>query len=99
MSNYILTNKAVRDLSSIWNYTFDEWSETQADKYYEMLMNSFREIALNPEKGKNYNSIENKLFGIRTNRHIIFYRKLSDREVEITRILHESMDLKTRILE
>ncbi len=34
MANYILTNKAVDDLSSIWNYTFDFWSEQQADIYY-----------------------------------------------------------------
>lgn len=33
MPKYILTNKAVEDLSTIWNYTFEVWSETQADKY------------------------------------------------------------------
>lgn len=33
MASYVLTNKAVEDLSSIWEYTFDTWSERQADKY------------------------------------------------------------------
>ncbi len=32
MKKYLLTNKAVRDLSDIWNYTFNNWSEFQADK-------------------------------------------------------------------
>lgn len=32
-------------------------------------------------------------------RHIIFYRKIEENEVEITRILHDQMDLKNRILE
>ena len=37
MPNYHLTNKAVADLSAIWNYTYDYWSEKQADNYYNML--------------------------------------------------------------
>jgi len=36
MAEYVLTNKAVADLSDIWNYTFNVWSESQADKYYQM---------------------------------------------------------------
>ena len=99
MANYYLTNKAVDDLTNIWNYTFEKWSEKQADKYYEMLINNCQEIAVNPELGKNYDKIASKLFGLRTIRHIIFYRKISTEMVEITRILHESMDLKKRILE
>ena len=32
MAKYHFSNKAVEDLSAIWNYTFDAWSEHQADK-------------------------------------------------------------------
>jgi toxin ParE1/3/4 len=99
MANYYLTNKAVDDLTNIWKYTFEKWSEKQADKYYEMLINNCQEIAVNPELGKNYDKIASTLFGLRTIRHIIFYRMISTEKVEITRILHESMDLKKRILE
>ena len=99
MANYYLTNKAVDDLTNIWNYTFERWSEKQADKYYEMLINNCQEIAVNPELGKNYDKVVSTLFGLRTIRHIIFYRKISTEKVEITRILHESMDLKKQILE
>ena len=99
MAKYILTNKAVDDLSEIWNYSFDNWSEGQADKYYLMLMETCREIAENPTIGKNYEGIINRLFGLRAGRHIIFYRKVSAQEVEIIRILHEQMELKNRIKE
>jgi len=99
MGNYYLTNKAVQDLSDIWNYTCLKWSENQADKYYGLLIDSFQEIADNPELGKNYDGIASLLFGIHTNRHIIFYRKMNIDKIEITRILHDSMDLKRRILE
>lgn len=37
--------------------------------------------------------------GIKVNRHIIFYRIINENYVEITRILHQSMDLKNRIVE
>ena len=45
MGRYSLTNKAVQDLSSIWEYTVDTWLERQADKYYFMLLNSCQDIA------------------------------------------------------
>lgn len=99
MSEYILTNKAVEDLSKIWNHTFDFWSEEQADLYYNMLLENCKKIAENPVLGKNYEGIIKLLFGHRAGRHIIFYRKLNVNEVEITRILHEQMDLKNRIQE
>lgn len=99
MAEYKLTNKAVEDLTKIWEYTLDVWSESQADKYYQMLIFSFREIANNPSLGKNYEGITKSLLGLKTNRHIIFYRDLNDQSIEITRILHEQMDLKMRMNE
>ena len=39
MGSFNLTNKAVEDLTNIWNYTFEEWSENQADTYYFLLLN------------------------------------------------------------
>lgn len=38
MAKHFSTNKAVEDLSEIWLYTFDKWSERPADKYYELLI-------------------------------------------------------------
>ena len=40
MAKYHFTNKAIDDLSNIWEYTYDIWSEKQADLYYEMLINA-----------------------------------------------------------
>ena len=99
MAKYKLTNKAVDDLARIWNYTFDNWSENQADKYYHMILENCNEVAGNPESGKNYTAVTENLLGFKAGRHIIFHRKIEDNEVEITRILHEQMDLKNKILE
>jgi toxin ParE1/3/4 len=99
MAKYELTNKAVEDLTNIWEYTIDKWSEQQADRYFNLLISSCQEIANNPELGKNYEGITTDLFGLKTEKHIIFYRKRIKRPIEITRIIHERMDLINRINE
>lgn len=97
MAEFKLTNKAVEDLAKIWEYTVEVWSENQADKYYETLLSGCGEIAKNPGLGKKYEGIAEYLLGMKTNRHVIFYRTINENYVEITRILHEQMDLKRRI--
>lgn len=99
MAEFKLTNKAVEDLSKIWDYTFEVWPEKQADKYFESLISNCEEIADNPNSGKSYEGITKNLVGIKTNRHIIFYRTLNENYIEITRILHERVDLKNRMKE
>jgi len=99
MTKYHFTNKAVEDLSSIWDYTYDVWSEKQADLYYEMLISVCQELAENQSLGKNYDEITKQLCGYRVGKHVIFYRIISVEEIEIVRILHGNMDLKNRIRE
>lgn len=97
MAKFRLTNNAVKDLSDIWNYTFDTWSESQADKYYMLLLNACAAITKNPLQGKVYEEIYPDLKGKKVSKHIIFYRILDDKLIEITRILHERMDLKSKL--
>jgi toxin ParE1/3/4 len=99
MAEYRLTNEAVEDLTNIWNYTFDNWSENQADTYYEMLLESCQLIADHPKIGKSYEEIKANLRGLKAVRHIIFYRIAEEHPIEITRILHDSMDLKSKLNE
>jgi toxin ParE1/3/4 len=99
MAKFELTKKAVEDLGDIWNYTFENWSEHQADIYYQLLIESFKEIASNPNIGKNYQGIVETLRGFKVGRHIIFFREMEGQKIEIIRILHEQMDLKNRIIE
>ena len=97
MAKYYLTNKAVEDLSGIWEYTFETWSEKQADEYYSMLIDFCKKLAGEPEMDKKYDDIKQGLFGYRIHKHIIFYRSVADKEIEVARILHCRMDFKVRI--
>lgn len=93
MAKIILRQEAIDDLNNIWEYTFEKWSESQADKYYSMLKLSCKEI------GKKYDEINKNLFGLHSGRHIIFYQFIDKFEIEVIRILHERMDLKIRLNE
>ncbi|MGJ8665102.1 MAG: type II toxin-antitoxin system RelE/ParE family toxin [Patiriisocius sp.] len=87
------------DLNNIWNYTYENWSETQADKYYESIKFECQAIAKNPELGNAYNGINKNLLGLKSGKHIIFYTSVFENKIEVIRILHERMDLKSRVVE
>jgi len=97
MPEYYLSKKAISDLKDIWNYTCEKWSENQADKYYQMLIDGFDEVFRNPKMGKDYSIIMDDLNGHKAGRHIIFYLETEEGMVEIIRVQHERMDLKNRV--
>ena len=99
MANYFLTHKAVEDLSKIWEYSSEVWSEQQADKYYFELLADCQELAENQNLGKNYAEINTAIFGYKSGQHLLFYRIINASTIEISRILHSTMDLKNRIQE
>lgn len=99
MAKVVLRQEAIHDLNNIWFYTFETWSETQADKYYATIKMACNGIADNPNVGKEYDGINKNLLGVKSEKHIIFYQIINPERIEIIRILHERMDLKNRITE
>lgn len=99
MAKVILRQKAIDDLSDIWDYTMYKWSENQADIYYSTIKFACKEIGTNLDIGKQYYGISANLFGFKSGKHIIFYHIISEDEIEVIRILHERMDLKNRLTE
>ncbi|ASB49143.1 type II toxin-antitoxin system RelE/ParE family toxin [Alkalitalea saponilacus] len=97
MAKVILRRKAIEDLNDIWNYTFEKWSENQADKYYSSLEAACKEIGENPNIGREFSAIRSNLLGFKSGKHIIFYQWISANKIEVIRILHETMDLKNRL--
>ena len=97
MAKVLLRQKAVEDLNDIWNYTAKKWSEVQADKYYAAIQLAFTRIAQNQSLGKPYDDIKEHLLGYKSGKHIIFYRLISPDNMEVIRILHERMDLQSRL--
>ena len=97
MAKFYLTNKAVEDLGEIWNYTVQTWSENQAEIYYSLLIDSCQELANKSSLGKSYDVIEKNILGFKTGQHVIFYRIVTEKEIEVVRILHGMMDMKNHL--
>ncbi len=83
-------------MTQFWNYTFNEWFEYQADSYCCVLLDNCKELANNPDSGKIYSEVTQNLLGFRAGRHLIFYRRIKENEIEVTRILNEQMDFKNK---
>ena len=97
MAKLVLRQEAINDLSDIWEYTSETWSEKQADKYYQAIKSACLDISNKPSIGKPYDELSSKILGYNINKHIIFYHEASTEEIEVVRILHERMDLKRHL--
>ena len=95
---YKISQEANRDIESIWLYTFENWSPEQADRYFNLILDEIEYIAENPDSGKDYNEIRKGYFRSRIKSHFIFYKiNLKKERVEIIRILHQRMDIESRL--
>ena len=95
---YKLSKEAVRDLESIWLYTFETWSGEQADRYYNLLLDEIEYASENPHAGKDYSHVRDGYLRTRVKSHYIFYKINSGENlIEIIRILHQRMDLEGRL--
>lgn len=97
MAKFSFTNRALDDLIEIWDYTVENWSENQAEKYYNLIIASCLDLANNPQLGKSYNIVSQNLLGFKCGEHIIFFQEIVKNEIEIVRVLHGMMDLKSKI--
>lgn len=97
MANIVFSKKASEDLENIWQYTLNNWSISQAEKYTNQLMDACQLIVLNPTVGKKYTQINNSLLGYKINKHILFYFVEANKKISLIRILHEKMDLRSQL--
>lgn len=97
---YKLSKEALNDLEKIWLYTSETWSKEQADYYFDLIINEIEYLSVNPKSGKDYNEIRKGYFRSRVKSHFIFYRiNIKNEEIEIIRILHQQMDISSRLNE
>ena len=96
---YRLSSKAKSDLINIWEFTLDNWSIDQADRYYNLIMDKIHDICIKPDLGRNYHHVRKDYWGINVKSHIIFYKITEKRIIEVIRILHLRMDLQSRLKE
>ena len=99
MVKFVLSERAKSDLVDIWRYTLENWSEEQAIRYYNKLMDGCEYIASTPyTSGRDYEEVRPGLRGMLCGKHIIFYRIISEEKVRIVRIFHGKMDFPKHLL-
>jgi len=94
--NYKITEAAYRDLDDIWFYTFEKWSENQANIYFESIIQEIELMSEKPEKAKQMSKIKFNFFYFRALSHYVFF-KYGDDKIEIIRILHKMMDFSKHL--
>ena len=97
--SYSISEKAIEDLENIWTYTLNKWSIEQADRYYKLIINEIEFISNNFMTGKSMDHIKNEYRASIVKSHLIIYRKSRDNQVEVIRILHQRMDVETKLNE
>ena len=76
------------------------WSKEQADRYYNIIFDEIDYLAAFPYSGKDYGKLLKGYFGSRVKSHFIFYKINSKRnEIQIIRVLHQRMDIESRLNE
>ena len=97
---YKISQAASQDIENIWLYTIEKWSIEQADRYFNLIMNEIEYLAENPKSGKDYGNVRKGYFRSQIKSHFIFYKINRKNEIiEIIRILHQRMDIETRLNE
>jgi toxin ParE1/3/4 len=98
--DYYLSQSAQEDLLDIFLYTLDFWGEDQAPAYQKLVKTAMQRIAENPftPGSKAHNEIVQGCRTLRCGKHFLIYRVQSN-QVEIARILHESMDFSRHVSE
>lgn len=97
---YKISTEAQNDIEKIWLYTFETWSLEQADRYYNLIFDEIEFITKNPKSGKDYNDVRKDYYRSKVKSHYIFYKiNQKEAEIEIIRILHQQMDIETRLSE
>ncbi len=95
--NYQISVKANEDIEAIWLYTFENWGQEQADRYYNLILNEIEYIAENFESGKSMEFLRKGYRATKVKSHLIFYKKNKKNTVEIIRVLHQKMDVESRL--
>ena len=93
MAKYDISKQATEDLYGIWEYTVDNWSEDQADKYYGILEKAMDEIGDSPLTiGRPHDEIKPGLRAYHVSKHVFFFSIQKNGRAYISRVLHERMD-------
>ena len=99
MLPYELTPAAEADLREIARYTLRQWGARQQRRYARLLEGCFRGIAEGSVHARNFSARYPQLQVTRCEHHYVFFLHSEGQKPLIIAVLHERMDMITRIRE
>jgi toxin ParE1/3/4 len=96
-----ISNSAVGDIENVLDYTLTQFGERKHEQYKQMIRQALAAIAANPlsvaskarpEIGSEVRTYHLGGRGMRA-RHLFLYRIAADGFVEVSRLLHDSIDV------
>lgn len=97
MNRFKLSVKAKQDLKNIATFTQSKWGRDQRNIYLTQFDQTFRLLANKATLGRPCNEIGEGYFKYPQDSHIIFFRKVTLKEIFIVRILHRRMDYASNV--
>ena len=91
VSTYLLTPEAEKDLEDIWLYSYETWSEHQANRYIDILEDTFVRLSYMPEQARELLDFDPPVRIFPSAKHIIIYR-IAGRAIVIIRVLGARQD-------
>lgn len=92
MPKFSLRPEAHSDLEEIWDYTVETWDEEQAERYLRLINRSLDDLSKNSALGRACDFIRAGYRKHLVGRHVVYYRLIEDGEIDVVRVLHQSMD-------
>ena len=89
---YSFTENAKKDMALILDYTFINFGVKAMINYHKSLENCFESLDSNPNLGMKVEYIHKSYYCFYHRSHSVFYQ-LSDKGINIIRVLHQSMDV------
>jgi toxin ParE1/3/4 len=84
----------------MWDYTEKKWGEKQADKYVRDIVEGINSLSKEKRRWKPVrDKVLSGVFYARHRHHYIFFREFSNGTIGIISILHENMDIPSRLKE
>ncbi|MDA0657065.1 MAG: type II toxin-antitoxin system RelE/ParE family toxin [Proteobacteria bacterium] len=99
-AKFTVLKSAGRRIDEIYNYTYRQWGETQAKAYITGLFECFEQIAAHKVAWRLIPAeYEVQGYQTRYQKHVVYWRALSDGSIGIAAILHERMNFGDRLKE
>ena len=92
MKQLIILPVARQEVLDIWDYSFENWGQEQADRYLAALDAMFARIANGSAPSRPADELRPDLRKVPVGRHVVFFREGAE-AVEVVRVLHERMDV------